>query len=46
VRRFFQDEHALAFAVDVTGAPGMQWLETRLGMMRPRLTWSIQEVVA
>ncbi|MBN1537182.1 MAG: ABC transporter ATP-binding protein [Anaerolineales bacterium] len=46
VRRFFQDEHALAFAVDVTGAPGMQWLETRLGLMRPRLSWAIQELEA
>lgn len=46
VRRFFQDEHALAFAVDVTGAPGMQWLETRLGLIRPRLSWDIQELPA
>jgi lipopolysaccharide transport system ATP-binding protein len=46
MRRFFQDEHALAFAVDSTGAPGMQWLETRLGLMRPRLSWAIQEIVA
>ncbi len=44
VRRFFQDEHTLAFAVDSTGAPGMQWLETRLGFMRPRLLWAIQEL--
>lgn len=44
VRRFFQDEHALAFAVDSTGAPGMQWLETRLGLMRPRLSWAIEEL--
>jgi lipopolysaccharide transport system ATP-binding protein len=46
VRRFFQDEHALAFSVDSTGAPGMQWLETRLGLMRPRLSWAIQEIAA
>ncbi len=46
VKRFFQDEHALAFAVDSTGAPGMQWLETRLGLMRPRLSWAIQEIAA
>ena len=42
VRRFFQDEHALAFSVDAAGAPGMQWLEQRLGPIRPRLDWDIQ----
>jgi lipopolysaccharide transport system ATP-binding protein len=42
VRRYFQDEHALSFTVDGTGAPGMQWLETRLGPIRPRLDWQIE----
>lgn len=43
VRRFFQDEHALTFTVDGTGAPGTQWSETRLGPTRPRLEWEIEE---
>jgi len=43
VRRYFQDEHALAFNVDASGAPGTHWLETRLGLLRPRLEWEIIE---
>ena len=43
VKRYFQDEHALAFTVDPTGAPGMQWQEPRLGPIRPRLKWQIEE---
>jgi lipopolysaccharide transport system ATP-binding protein len=42
VRRYFQDEHALTFTVDGAGAPGMQWLEPRLGPLRPRLAWRIE----
>ena len=34
VRRYFQDEQALNFTVDGTGAPGMQWPEPRLGPVR------------
>ena len=41
VRRYFQDEQALTFNVDATGAPGMQWPETRQGPVRPRLAWQI-----
>jgi lipopolysaccharide transport system ATP-binding protein len=41
VKRYFQDESALSFNVDGTGAPGMQWTETRLGLTRPRLDWEI-----
>jgi lipopolysaccharide transport system ATP-binding protein len=44
VRRYFQDEHALSFTVDATGAPGMHWLEPRLGSIRPRLNWQIEEI--
>ncbi|HVP21154.1 MAG TPA: ABC transporter ATP-binding protein [Anaerolineaceae bacterium] len=44
VRRFFQDEQALTFTVDAAGAPGMQWTETRLGAVRPRLDWMIEAV--
>ncbi|MGW8250506.1 MAG: ABC transporter ATP-binding protein [Anaerolineales bacterium] len=43
VRRYFQDEYALAFTVDASGAPGMQWLEPRLGAVRPRLDWQITQ---
>ncbi len=43
VKRYFQDEHALTFAVDPMGAPGKQWPEVRLGTIRPRLNWVIEE---
>ncbi len=43
IRRYFQDEQALTFTVDATGAPGMQWPEPRLGPVRPRLDWQIEE---
>ena len=46
VRRYFQDEQALAFTVDAAGAPGMQWPEPRLGPVRPRLEWKIEAVRA
>lgn len=42
VKRYFQDEQALTFTVDVSGAPGMQWPENRLGPVRPSLEWSIK----
>jgi lipopolysaccharide transport system ATP-binding protein len=42
IRRYFQDEQALAFNVDAAGAPGTQWPETRLGLVRPRLDWKIE----
>ena len=45
VKRFFQDEHALTFSIDSMGAPGKQWAETRLGTIRPRLKWVIEEQV-
>jgi len=44
VRRYFQDEYALSFTVDSTGAPGMQWAEPRPGPIRPRLSWDIKEI--
>jgi lipopolysaccharide transport system ATP-binding protein len=43
VNRFFQDERALTFNVDAVGAPGKQWPETRLGLVRPRLEWNIEQ---
>ncbi len=42
VRRYFQDEQALAFTVDATGAVGKQWAEPRLGPVRPALEWQIE----
>ena len=44
VRRYFQDESALAFNVDISGAPGTQWPEPRQGPVRPRLHWDIQRI--
>jgi lipopolysaccharide transport system ATP-binding protein len=41
VRRYFQDEQAISFTVDATGAPGSHWSEPRLGPIRPRLEWEI-----
>ncbi|HEY5159249.1 MAG TPA: ABC transporter ATP-binding protein [Anaerolineales bacterium] len=41
VRRYFMDEQALAFNVDTSGAPGMQWSEPRPGTLRPRFEWQI-----
>ena len=43
IKRYFQDEQALAFNVDAAGAPGMQWLEPREGLVRLRLPWSIEK---
>jgi lipopolysaccharide transport system ATP-binding protein len=42
IRRYFQDDKALTFSVDATGAPGMHWLEKRLGPVRPKLDWKIK----
>jgi lipopolysaccharide transport system ATP-binding protein len=42
IKRYFQDEQALTFTVDAAGAPGMHWVEPRLGPVRPRLDWSIE----
>jgi lipopolysaccharide transport system ATP-binding protein len=41
IKRYFQDEQALAFSIDATNAPGSQWPELRLGPVRPRLDWNI-----
>ena len=41
IKRYFQDDKALTFTVDGTGAPGMQWPENRLGAVRPKLDWKI-----
>ncbi len=44
VKRYFQDERALTFTVDAIGAPGKQWPESRLGLIRPRLDWAIKSM--
>ena len=46
VRRYFQEENSLAFTVDPSGAPGMQWTELRAGLVRPRLEWEIEKQAA
>ena len=43
VKRYFQDDHALTFSIDSMGAPGKQWPQNRLGLIRPRLNWQIEE---
>ncbi len=45
IRSYFTDEHALAFTVDATGAPGSHWPEHRRGPFRPALAWEIAEAV-
>jgi lipopolysaccharide transport system ATP-binding protein len=42
VRRYFQDEQALAFTVDAAGAPGKHWPEPRVGPLRPAIEWKIE----
>ncbi len=44
IKRFFQEEHSLAFNVDAAGAPGTQWPERRPGPIRPRMDWVIEHV--
>ena len=42
IRRYFQDEQALTFSVDASGAPGTHWPEPRPGGVRPVLDWKIE----
>ena len=44
IKRYFQDDKALTFTVDATGAPGMHWPEKRLGPVRPNLDWKIEVI--
>ena len=44
IKRFFWDDHALAFSVDATGAAGKHWPEPRLGPIRPALNWIIEQL--
>ncbi|MEA4930928.1 MAG: ABC transporter ATP-binding protein [Anaerolineaceae bacterium] len=42
IRRYFQDDQALSFSVDASGAPGTHWPEARPGPVRPVLGWDIE----
>ena len=44
VKRYFMDENALSFNVDISGAPGTQWPEVRQGPVRPRFDWKIEKL--
>lgn len=44
IRRYFQDEQALVFSIDGTGAPGTHWSEVRMGPIRPLLDWKIEMI--
>ena len=46
IRRYFQDDKALTFTIDATGAPGTHWPEMRLGPVRPKLDWKIKKIEA
>ena len=46
IRRYFQDDKALTFTIDATGAPGTHWPEMRLGPVRPKLDWKIEKIEA
>lgn len=41
IKRYFQDDQAVAFNVNASGSPGTQWPEQRQGIVRPRLDWNI-----
>jgi len=43
VKRYFQDDQALSFSVDASGAAGTHWPEPRPGAVRPALEWTIEE---
>jgi lipopolysaccharide transport system ATP-binding protein len=43
IRRYFQDDQALSFSVDASGAPGTHWPEPRPGPVRPVLGWEIEQ---
>jgi lipopolysaccharide transport system ATP-binding protein len=44
IKRYFWDDHTLAFTMDATGAPGKQWPEPRMGPVRPALDWVIDRL--
>jgi lipopolysaccharide transport system ATP-binding protein len=44
IKRYFESERALMFTVDGTSAPGKQWPEKRMGLIRPALEWQIETI--
>ncbi len=46
IRRYFQDEQALTFSVDASGAPGTHWPEPRPGPVRPCLAGKLNRKAA
>lgn len=42
VKSYFSDQNAVIIDVNTSGAPGMQWSESRQGVIRPRLGWEIE----
>jgi lipopolysaccharide transport system ATP-binding protein len=44
IKRYFWDDHTLAFTIDATGAPGKHWPEPRMGPVRPALEWTIERL--
>jgi lipopolysaccharide transport system ATP-binding protein len=43
IKRYYQEDQAVAFNVNASGSPGTQWPEQRQGIVRPRLDWKIEE---
>jgi lipopolysaccharide transport system ATP-binding protein len=41
VKSYFTDQNAVIINVNPSGAPGMQWGESRQGVIRPDLEWEI-----
>ena len=41
MKSYFTDQNAVILNVNVSGAPGMQWGESRQGVVRPALDWEI-----
>jgi len=41
IKSFFTDQNAVVMNINPSGAPGMQWIETRQGVIRPALEWEI-----
>ena len=42
VKSYFSDQNAMVINVNTSGAPGMQWSESRQGVIRPRFDWEIE----
>ena len=41
IKSYFTDQTAVSINVNASGAPGMQWTESRQGVIRPRFEWEI-----